>query len=51
LTPAKNAEPDRPGRSNTLEGQTWQTNSGLMSASGTLRPAMQWLVGSGYLLE
>jgi endo-1,4-beta-xylanase len=34
-----------------VEGQTWQTNSGLMSASGTLRPAMQWLVGSGYLLE
>jgi endo-1,4-beta-xylanase len=34
-----------------IEGQTWETNTGLMSASGTMRPAMQWLVSSGYLLE
>jgi endo-1,4-beta-xylanase len=34
-----------------IEGQTWETNTGLMSASGTMRPAMQWLVSSGYLLK
>ena len=34
-----------------IQGQTWETNSGLMSASGTMRPAMQWLVSSGYLLK
>jgi endo-1,4-beta-xylanase len=34
-----------------IEGQTWETNTGLMTASGTLRPAMQWLVSSGYLLK
>lgn len=27
-----------------LEGETWETNSGLMSTSGTMRPAMTWLV-------
>ncbi|HXU64317.1 MAG TPA: endo-1,4-beta-xylanase [Polyangia bacterium] len=27
-----------------IEGQTWETNSGLMSSSGTLRPAMTWLM-------
>jgi len=27
-----------------LEGQTWETNSGLMSTSGTERPAMTWLM-------
>jgi endo-1,4-beta-xylanase len=27
-----------------LEGQTWETNSGLMSTSGTERPAMSWLM-------
>jgi len=25
-------------------GSTWQTNSGLMSSSGTMRPAMTWLL-------
>jgi endo-1,4-beta-xylanase len=25
-------------------GQTWQTNSGLMTSSGTMRPAMTWLM-------
>ena len=34
-----------------IEGETWETNTGLMSASGTMRPAMQWLVSSGYLLK
>ena len=34
-----------------IQGQTWETNSGLMSPSGVLRPAMQWLVDSGYLLQ
>ncbi|MFL5308450.1 MAG: endo-1,4-beta-xylanase [Polyangia bacterium] len=27
-----------------IQGQTWETNSGLMSSSGTLRPAMTWLM-------
>jgi endo-1,4-beta-xylanase len=27
-----------------IEGQTWETNSGLMSSSGTMRPAMTWLM-------
>jgi endo-1,4-beta-xylanase len=27
-----------------IEGQTWETNSGLMTSSGTLRPAMTWLM-------
>ncbi len=27
-----------------IEGQTWETNSGLMSSSGTMRPAMSWLM-------
>jgi endo-1,4-beta-xylanase len=27
-----------------IEGQTWQTNSGLMTSSGTMRPAMTWLM-------
>jgi endo-1,4-beta-xylanase len=27
-----------------LEGETWETNSGLMSTSGTMRPAMTWLM-------
>ena len=26
-------------------GATWETNSGLMTSSGTLRPAMTWLMG------
>ena len=34
-----------------IVGQTWETNTGLMTASGNMRPAMQWLVGSGYLLK
>ena len=34
-----------------IEGQTWQTSSGLMSPTGTPRPAMDWLVSSGYLLR
>jgi endo-1,4-beta-xylanase len=34
-----------------IEGQTWKANTGLMTSSGTLRPAMQWLVSSGYLLK
>ena len=27
-----------------IEGATWQTNTGLMTSSGTMRPAMTWLV-------
>jgi endo-1,4-beta-xylanase len=27
-----------------IVGSTWETNSGLMSSSGTLRPAMSWLM-------
>lgn len=27
-----------------IEGQTWQTNTGLMSSGGTQRPAMTWLM-------
>ena len=27
-----------------IEGQTWESNSGLMSSSGTMRPAMTWLM-------
>ncbi len=27
-----------------IEGETWETNSGLMSSSGTMRPAMTWLM-------
>jgi endo-1,4-beta-xylanase len=27
-----------------IVGQTWQTNSGLMTSSGTMRPAMTWLM-------
>jgi len=27
-----------------IEGATWETNSGLMSSSGTMRPAMTWLM-------
>ncbi len=34
-----------------IVGQTWEANTGLMTASGTMRPAMQWLVSSGYLLK
>ena len=30
---------------------TWGANTGLVAASGTLRPTMQWLVSSGYLLK
>ena len=26
-----------------IEGATWETNSGLMTSSGTMRPAMTWL--------
>ena len=26
-----------------IEGATWETNSGLMTSSGTMRPAMSWL--------
>jgi endo-1,4-beta-xylanase len=26
-------------------GSTWETNSGLMTSSGTMRPAMTWLMG------
>jgi endo-1,4-beta-xylanase len=26
-------------------GATWESNSGLMQADGTLRPAMTWLMG------
>jgi endo-1,4-beta-xylanase len=28
-----------------IEGQTWLANTGLMSSSGTKRPAMTWLMG------
>jgi len=28
-----------------IVGSTWQTNTGLMSSSGTMRPAMTWLMG------
>jgi endo-1,4-beta-xylanase len=28
-----------------IEGATWQTNTGLMSSSGVMRPAMTWLMG------
>jgi endo-1,4-beta-xylanase len=28
-----------------ITGATWETNSGLMSSSGTMRPAMTWLMG------
>jgi endo-1,4-beta-xylanase len=28
-----------------IEGATWQTNTGLMSSSGAMRPAMTWLMG------
>jgi endo-1,4-beta-xylanase len=27
-----------------IEGQTWLTNSGLMSSTGQQRPAMTWLM-------
>jgi endo-1,4-beta-xylanase len=27
-----------------IEGMTWETNTGLMTSSGTMRPAMTWLV-------
>jgi endo-1,4-beta-xylanase len=27
-----------------IVGATWETNSGLMTSSGTMRPAMSWLV-------
>jgi endo-1,4-beta-xylanase len=27
-----------------IQGQTWQTNSGIMSSSGSMRPAMTWLM-------
>jgi endo-1,4-beta-xylanase len=27
-----------------IEGATWQTNTGLMTSSGTMRPSMTWLV-------
>ena len=27
-----------------IEGATWETNTGLMSSSGTMRPAMTWLM-------
>jgi endo-1,4-beta-xylanase len=27
-----------------IEGSTWQTNSGLMSGTGTMRPSMTWLM-------
>jgi endo-1,4-beta-xylanase len=27
-----------------IEGETWETNSGLMSTGGTMRPAMTWLM-------
>jgi endo-1,4-beta-xylanase len=27
-----------------IEGATWETNSGLMTSSGTMRPAMSWLM-------
>jgi endo-1,4-beta-xylanase len=26
-------------------GATWETNSGLLTSSGTMRPAMSWLMG------
>jgi endo-1,4-beta-xylanase len=27
-----------------IVGATWEANSGLMTSSGTMRPAMSWLV-------
>ena len=27
-----------------IEGATWQTNTGLMSSDGQMRPAMTWLM-------
>jgi endo-1,4-beta-xylanase len=27
-----------------IEGATWKANTGLMSSSGTMRPAMTWLL-------
>jgi endo-1,4-beta-xylanase len=27
-----------------IVGQTWQTNTGLMTSTGTMRPAMTWLM-------
>jgi endo-1,4-beta-xylanase len=27
-----------------IEGATWETNTGLMTSGGTMRPAMTWLV-------
>jgi endo-1,4-beta-xylanase len=27
-----------------IEGATWETNTGLMTSSGTMRPAMSWLL-------
>jgi endo-1,4-beta-xylanase len=27
-----------------IEGQTWESNSGLMSSDGKMRPAMTWLM-------
>jgi len=27
-----------------IEGATWQPNTGLMTSTGTMRPAMTWLV-------
>ena len=28
-----------------IDGETWETNTGLMFSSGTMRPAMTWLMG------
>ena len=28
----------------SIEGATWETNTGLMTSGGTMRPAMTWLV-------
>ena len=38
---ARNHGSKIPGR---LVGQTWETNTGLMTSGGTMRPAMQWLM-------
>jgi endo-1,4-beta-xylanase len=27
-----------------IEGATWEANTGLMSSTGTMRPALTWLV-------
>ena len=34
-----------------IVGSTWVTNSGLMTSSGTMRPAMTWLDGLPQPLE